>query len=35
VAFEEEYKQRKSVWFDLKIVVLTFTSVLMSKGVNH
>ena len=35
VAFEKEYKQRKSVWFDLKIVVLTFTSVLMSKGVNH
>jgi len=35
VAFQKEYKQRKSVWFDLKIVVLTFTSVLMSKGVNH
>ena len=35
VAYEKEYLQRKSVWFDLKIVVLTFTSVLRSKGVTH
>lgn len=35
VAYEKEYNQRKSVWFDLKIVVRTFTSVLESKGVNH
>jgi len=35
VTYEKEYKQRKSVWFDLKIVVLTFTSVLVSRGVNH
>ena len=35
VAYEKEYLQRKSVGFDLKIVLLTFTSVLMSKGVKH
>ncbi len=35
VAYEKEYLQRKSVVFDLKIVILTFTSVLMSKGVKH
>ncbi len=35
VAYEKEYLQRKSVEFDLKIVVRTFTSVLVSKGVSH
>ena len=35
VAFEKEYLNRKSWLFDLKIIVLTFTSVLTSKGVNH
>ena len=35
VAYEKEYLQRKSVGFDIKIVLLTFTSVLMSKGVKH
>lgn len=35
VAYEKEYLQRKSVGFDLKIVLLTFTSVLTSKGVKH
>jgi O-antigen biosynthesis protein WbqP len=35
VAYEKEYLQRKSVGFDFKIVLLTFTSVLMSKGVKH
>jgi O-antigen biosynthesis protein WbqP len=35
VAYEKEYLQRKTVAFDLKIVLLTFTSVLMSKGVKH
>jgi len=35
VAYEKEYLQRKSVGFDMKIVLLTFTSVLMSKGVKH
>jgi O-antigen biosynthesis protein WbqP len=35
VAFEKEYLERKSVWFDLVILVKTFTSVLFSKGVAH
>ncbi|MCZ2484732.1 sugar transferase [Aquirufa antheringensis] len=35
VALEKEYLKRKSVWFDLVIVVKTFTSVLFSKGVAH
>jgi O-antigen biosynthesis protein WbqP len=35
VALEKEYLERKSVWFDLGIVVRTFTSVLFSKGVAH
>jgi len=35
VAYEKEYLNRKSILFDLKIVVMTFTSVLASKGVNH
>ena len=35
VALEKEYLERKSVWFDLIIVVRTFTSVLGSKGVTH
>jgi O-antigen biosynthesis protein WbqP len=35
VAYEKEYLDRKSGWFDLKIIVLTFTSVLTSKGVTH
>ena len=35
VAFEKEYLRRKSFWFDFKIVVMTLTSVLRSKGVTH
>lgn len=35
VAYEKEYLERKSFWFDLKIIILTFTSVLTSKGVTH
>lgn len=35
VALEKEYVERKSVWFDLVIVLRTFTSVLGSKGVSH
>jgi O-antigen biosynthesis protein WbqP len=35
VELEKEYLERKSVWFDLVIVVKTFTSVLFSKGVTH
>lgn len=35
VRFEKEYLERKSLWFDLKILVLTFSSVLKSDGVKH
>jgi O-antigen biosynthesis protein WbqP len=35
VALEKEYLERKSIGFDLVIVVKTFTSVLFSKGVTH
>jgi O-antigen biosynthesis protein WbqP len=35
VGFEKEYLERKSFWFDLKIMVLTFTKVLQSQGVQH
>jgi O-antigen biosynthesis protein WbqP len=35
VALEKEYLERKSVWFDLVIVLLTFERVLRSKGVSH
>jgi O-antigen biosynthesis protein WbqP len=35
VALEKEYLDRKSFWFDVVIVVKTFTSVIFSKGVAH
>lgn len=35
VALEKEYLVRQSFWFDLKIIVLTFTKVLKSQGVKH
>jgi O-antigen biosynthesis protein WbqP len=35
VKFEKEYLLRKSFWFDIKIMVLTFTNVLFSKDVSH
>lgn len=35
VALEKEYLIRKSIRFDLRIIVLTFVSVLASKGVKH
>ena len=35
VAYEKEYLERKSFLFDMKILVLTFTRVLGSKGVKH
>lgn len=35
VNFEKEYLEKKTFWFDLKIIVLTFTSVLKSEGVKH
>lgn len=35
VAFEKEYLKKKSFLFDMKIVIRTFTNVLLSKGVKH
>ncbi len=35
VALEKEYLEKKSVWFDVVILVKTFTNVLFSKGVAH
>jgi O-antigen biosynthesis protein WbqP len=35
VALEKEYLDRKSFWFDAKIILLTFTSVFTSKGIKH
>lgn len=35
VAFDREYLMRKSFWFDLRIVLMTFTSVISSRGVKH
>jgi O-antigen biosynthesis protein WbqP len=35
VRYEKEYLERKSFWFDMKIVALTFLKVLNRKGVKH
>jgi O-antigen biosynthesis protein WbqP len=35
VVLEKEYLERKSFWFDIKIMLLTFAKVLNSKGVKH
>jgi O-antigen biosynthesis protein WbqP len=35
VKLEKEYLARKSFWFDIKIMALTFTSILKSDGVKH
>jgi len=35
VKLEKEYLERKTIWFDLRIIVLTFSSVLANKGVKH
>jgi len=35
VQLEQEYLQRKSFFFDVEILIKTFTSVLFSKGVSH
>ncbi len=34
-ALEKEYLFKQSFWFDFKIIVATFTSVIRSKGVKH
>ncbi len=35
VALEKEYLKLKSLWFDVKIVIMTFTSILTAKNVKH
>lgn len=35
VALEQEYLQRKNFFFDITIIIKTFTNVLFSKGVSH
>jgi len=35
VVLEVEYMRRKSIWFDLKILWLTFLKVINRKGVSH
>ena len=35
VQLEQEYLQRKSFFFDIIIIIKTFTNVLFSKGVSH
>ena len=35
VALEKEYLEKKSLLFDLKIILLTFTRTFTSKGVTH
>ena len=35
VQLEQEYLQKKTFFFDLKIIIKTFTNVLISKGVSH
>lgn len=35
VQYDEEYLKKKSFWFDMRILVLTFLKVLKSVGVSH
>jgi len=35
VAYEMEYLERKSLWFDTKIIIKTFITVFTGKGVSH
>ncbi len=35
VELEQEYKNKRSTLFDIKIIINTFTNVLFSKGVSH
>jgi len=35
VKLEQEYLKRKSILFDIEILIKTFTNVLFSKGVSH
>ena len=35
VGLEKEYLVRRSLWFDIRILVMTFRSVVRSEGVKH
>ena len=35
VTYVLEYLVRKSFWFDLKIALMTFTSIISSRGIRH
>ena len=35
ILLEVEYKQKKSFWFDLRILLLTFLKVINRRGVSH
>ncbi len=35
VKLEQEYMYKKSVLFDIEIIIKTFTNVLFSRGVSH
>lgn len=35
VRLEKEYLDKKSLWFDIRIIIRTCTNVLVSKGVSH
>jgi O-antigen biosynthesis protein WbqP len=35
VKLEQEYMYKKSILFDIEIIIKTFTNVLFSKGVSH
>jgi O-antigen biosynthesis protein WbqP len=35
VAFDLEYAKKKSMWFDMKIILMTFVKVLKRDNVSH
>ena len=35
VALDREYLEQKSIWFDCKIIIKTFTSIIKSRGISH
>ena len=35
VRYEQEYRERRSLWFDIRIILLTARKVLLGSGVQH
>ena len=35
VVLEKEYLEKKNLWFDMKIIIMTFTKIFKSEGVTH